>query len=71
MERDLLPIATAIRMTTNEGQGVIVQTPVYYRYEQAINRLQRKTVHNHLKVVDGKYEMDFKDLRGENEKSRK
>lgn len=55
-------IATAIRMTTNEGQGVIVQTPVYYRYEQAINRLQRKTVHNHLKVVDGKYEMDFKDL---------
>lgn len=55
-------IATAIRMTTKEGQGVIVQTPVYYRYEQTVGRLKRKIVHNHLKIVDGKYEMDFEDL---------
>ena len=55
-------IATAIRMTTSEGQGVIVQVPVYYRYEQAVQRLKRKTVHNHLKIANGSYEMDFDDL---------
>ncbi|MCI9026033.1 MAG: aminotransferase class I/II-fold pyridoxal phosphate-dependent enzyme [Dorea sp.] len=55
-------IATAIRMTTEEGQGVIVQTPVYYRYEQAVRRLKRKIVHNRLKIADGKYKMDFEDL---------
>lgn len=55
-------VATAIRMTTEKGEGIIVQTPVYYRYEQAADRLERKTVHNPLKIVNGKYEMDFEDL---------
>lgn len=58
----IFSIATAIRMTTKEGEGIIVQTPVYYRYEQAATRLKRKTVYNPLKIVDGQYEMDFDDL---------
>ena len=55
-------VATAIRLTTKENEGIIVQSPVYYRYEQAATRLNRKTVHNKLKLIDGKYEMDFEDL---------
>ena len=55
-------VASAIRMTTKEGEGIIVQSPVYYRYEQAANRMNRKTAHNCLKIVDGHYEMDFDDL---------
>ena len=58
----IFSVATAIRMTTEPGEGIIVQTPVYYRYEQAATRLKRKTVYNPLKIVDGKYQMDFEDL---------
>ena len=58
----IFSVATAIRMTTKEGDGIIVQTPVYYRYEQAATRMKRKTVHNPLKIVDGQYQMDFEDL---------
>lgn len=58
----IFSIATAIRMTTQEGEGIIVQSPVYYRYEQAANRMNRKTAHNCLRIVDGQYEMDFADL---------
>lgn len=58
----IFSVATAIRMTTQEGEGIIVQSPVYYRYEQAANRMNRKTVHNCLRIVDGRYEMDFADL---------
>ena len=55
-------VAEAIRMTTKEGEGIIVQTPVYYRYEQAARRQKRKTVYNPLKIVNGTYQMDFDDL---------
>ena len=55
-------VAEAIRMTSHEGESIIVQTPVYYRYEQAARRQNRKTVHNRLKIVNGRYEMDFADL---------
>ena len=58
----IFSVATAIRMTTDPGEGIIVQTPVYHRYEQAAERLGRKTVYNPLKIVEGCYEMDFEDL---------
>lgn len=58
----IFSVATAIRMVTKEGEGIIVQSPVYYRYEQAANRMNRKTAHNCLRIVDGRYEMDFADL---------
>ncbi len=57
-------VASAIRMTCiDDGPGrLIVQSPVYYRYEQAATRMGVETVHNDLKIVDGRYEMDFEDL---------
>lgn len=58
----IFSVAEAIRMTTKEREGIIVQTPVYYRYEQAADRQGRRTVHNPLRIVDGRYEMDFEDL---------
>ena len=58
----IFSVAEAIRMTTTEQERIIVQTPVYYRYEQAADRQGRETVYNPLKIVDGRYEMDFEDL---------
>lgn len=55
-------VATAIRMTTTEGEGVIVQNPGYHRYAQAAQRLHRKVVVSHLKEEDGRYTMDFESL---------
>lgn len=55
-------VATAIRMTTREGEGVIVQNPGYHRYAQAADRLHRKVAVNHLQEENGHYTMDFEDL---------
>ncbi len=52
-------LCTTIRFSTDEGDGVIIQTPVYDRYDQAISRLHRKTVHNPLIHKDGAYSIDF------------
>lgn len=55
-------VATAIRAFTDEGNGVIVQPPVYNRYEQAVRRTKREIVSNPLIYEGGKYSMDFDDL---------
>ena len=55
-------VATAIRAFTEEGNGIIVQSPVYYRYEQAAKRLKRKIVYNSLIYKNGCYSMDFNNL---------
>jgi len=55
-------VATAIRLTTKEGEGIIVQPPVYYRYEQAATRTNRKMVYNPLIYDNGKYRIDFDNL---------
>ena len=55
-------VATAIRAFTKEGDGVIVQPPVYNRYEQAVRRTNREIVSNPLIYRNGKYSMDFDDL---------
>jgi len=55
-------VATTIRAFTEEGDGVIVQPPVYNRYEQAVRRTNREIVSNPLIYKDGKYSMDFDDL---------
>ena len=55
-------VATAIRAFTEVGDGIIVQPPVYSRYEQAVNRLDREIAYNPLKNKNGEYEIDFKNL---------
>jgi len=55
-------VATTIRAFTGEGEGVIVQPPVYNRYEQAVRRTKRKIVYNPLIHENGRYFMDFNNL---------
>lgn len=52
-------VATTIRMCTEEGDGVIVTPPIYNRYEQAVRRLNRRTVKCPLILKNGHYQMDF------------
>ena len=58
----LTGLALLIRELTNEGDGVLVQTPVYHQFFQLIKTANRELVENPLKIVDGKYQIDFEDF---------
>lgn len=55
-------IALAIRAFTNEGDGVLIQKPVYYPFFNTINALNRRVVNNPLILRNGHYEIDFEDF---------
>lgn len=55
-------IAAAIRALTKEGDAVLLQQPVYYPFAEAILANKRVLANNPLKLVNGRYEMDFEDL---------
>lgn len=55
-------IATAIKAYTKEGDGVLIQKPVYYPFSNTIKTLERKVVNNPLVLKDGHYEIDFEDF---------
>lgn len=57
-------ITYTIQALTKEGEGVIIQPPVYYPFKQCIERNNRKTVENSLKLDNEnyQYEIDFADL---------
>lgn len=59
-------IATAIKAFTEEGEGVLIQKPVYYPFFNMIHALNRKVVNNPLRLTEGadglRYEIDFDDL---------
>lgn len=55
-------IATAIRAFTKEGEGVLIQQPVYYPFSESITDNNRVLVNNPLQLVDGHYEIDFEDF---------
>ncbi len=57
-------IHTAIKAFTKEGEGVIVQTPVYPPFFHSVLKLNRKVVTNSLKLdFEGKYKFDIDDLK--------
>ncbi len=56
-------INLAIRAFSHPGDKVIVQTPVYYPFFAAIENTGRHIVRNPLKYENGKYFMDFEDLK--------
>ncbi|MGX1902635.1 cystathionine beta-lyase [Thermolongibacillus altinsuensis] len=56
-------LATAIQAFTSPGDKVIVQTPVYYPFFQLVEKNNRELVLNPLQLINGKYEMDFADLK--------
>ena len=55
-------IAAAIRALTKEGDGVLIQQPVYYPFSEVITDNGRKLVNSPLRLVNGRYEMDFDDF---------
>jgi len=55
-------IATAVCAYTEEGDGVLIQPPVYYPFSAVIRDNDRRIVNNELILKDGRYEMDLEDL---------
>lgn len=55
-------IGICIRALTEEGDAVLVQTPVYNHFMEEVETNGRKVVENTLKFVDGRYEIDFDDF---------
>lgn len=58
----LTGLALLMRELTNEGDGVLIQTPVYHQFAQLIKTAKRKIVENPLKIVEKEYMMDFDGL---------
>ena len=52
----------AIRSLTHPGDGVLMQKPVYYPFFPAVTNSGCQIVNNPLKLVNGRYEMDYNDL---------
>jgi len=55
-------IKDLILTLTNQGDGVIIQRPVYYPFSAIINLTRRTLVNNALVNSDGRYSIDFQDL---------
>lgn len=55
-------IAAAIRAFTEKRDGVLIQKPVYYPFENAIKSNERRVVNNPLVYKNGRYEIDFDDF---------
>ncbi len=53
-------INIAVNAFTNEGDGVIVQQPVYHPFMEIVNNNNRKLLNNKLINNNGHYEIDFK-----------
>ncbi len=55
-------ISCAIKAFTQEGDSVIIQTPVYYPFKNMIELNNRKLVTSSLYEKEGKYYIDFEDF---------
>ena len=58
----LSALAILISQHTNDGDGIILQPPVFFEFRLIIRKNKRQIVKNPLKLVDGRYEIDFEDL---------
>ena len=55
-------LAAAVRAYTKEGDGVLLQQPVYYPFANKVTENDRQLVVNPLVLKNGRYEMDFADM---------
>lgn len=55
-------IALAIKALTKEGEGVLIQQPVYYPFSEMVRANNRKLVVNHLHYENQRYTIDFEDF---------
>lgn len=52
-------LSRCIRAFSEEGEGVIIMTPVYYPFYRAIQNTNRVVVRNPLHYENGRYSIDF------------
>ncbi len=52
----------AICALTEKGDKILIQTPVYHPFHHIIEVNERTKVESSLKMVNGRFEMDFEDL---------
>ena len=55
-------MAILIEQHSEPGDGVVVHPPIFFDFKSTIRRTGRTLVKNPLRLVDGRYEMDFDDL---------
>ncbi len=55
-------LSAAIRVVTQPGDAVLIQSPVYHHFFRTVERNGRQVVENPLKYENGEYFMDFDDL---------
>lgn len=55
-------LAMAANLFTKEGEGIIVQPPVFFDFFDVIRENKRRVVHNPLLLRGGRYYMDFEDF---------
>jgi len=55
-------IHVAVRAFTHPGDDVIIQEPVYYPFWSAVTDNGCRIAYSSLNLIDGHYEIDFKDL---------
>ncbi|MCL2564630.1 MAG: pyridoxal phosphate-dependent aminotransferase [Defluviitaleaceae bacterium] len=59
----ILPgIALLLNILSNEGDGIVIQPPVYHLFALKVKNNNRKVVNNPLIYKNGRYEMDYDDL---------
>lgn len=47
---------------TNKGDKILILTPVYHPFHRVIEINERQKVTSSLKIVDGRFQMDFEDI---------
>lgn len=52
----------AVCALTEKGDKILIQTPVYHPFHQVVDINERVKVESSLRIVDGRFEMDFDDL---------
>jgi cystathionine beta-lyase len=55
-------ISILISQHSNEGDGVVLQSPVFFEFRKVVHSNGRKIVKNPLEFIDGHYQIDFDDL---------
>ncbi len=58
----LSAISILISQHSQEGDGIILQPPVFFEFKSVIRSSRRKIVKNPLKLFNGHYQIDFDDL---------
>ena len=58
----LSALAILVNQHTEEGDGIILQPPVFFEFRLVLRKNNRRMVKNALRLVDGRYEIDFEDL---------